>query len=340
MATNKNRALFEGALDTPGAAQEPTGPDEQHSDRGRHRYLEGRKTALARIAAGELVNKTLHLVDPARCKIWEHHNRSYELLNEMRCKDLIDSIKAQGGQEFPAIVRAISDDPSCDYEVICGARRHWAVAWLRAHHYDHRFLVEIRDLSDEEAFRLSDIENRDREDISDYERATDYTKALSRFYKTQEEMAERLEVTTTWLSRYLALAELPEEIIHAYPDVTHIKVDHASQLMPLLRKDRQIRAKVLARAVELAAEQTEARVSGKTGPDGRTVFKELKVAATRRISGPKGVLQLYKSKMGMKPMLEVKRQGRSGLVMRIIPGSGADRAELVEACEKALIDYL
>ena len=174
MTTNKNRALFEGALDTTSAGQESTAPDEQQGDRGRQRYLEGRRTTLARIAAGELVNKTLHLVDPARCRIWEHHNRRYELLNEMRCKDLVDSIKAQGGQEFPAVVRCISGDPSYDYEVICGARRHWAVTWLRAHHYDHRFLIEIRDLNDEEAFRLSDIENRDREDISDYERATDY----------------------------------------------------------------------------------------------------------------------------------------------------------------------
>jgi ParB family chromosome partitioning protein len=258
----------------------------------------------------------------------------------MRCKDLVDSIKAQGGQEFPAVVRCISGDPSYDYEVICGARRHWAVTWLRAHHYDHRFLIEIRDLNDEEAFRLSDIENRDREDISDYERATDYAKALSRFYKTQEEMAERLEVTTTWLSRYLALAELPDEVVQAYADVIHIKVDHASQLMPLIRRDRQIRAKVLARAAQLAAEQADARASGKTGPDGRAVFRELRAAAVRRTAGSKGVLQLYKTKITMRPMLEVKRQGRSGLVMRIIPGSGADRAELVEACEKALNDYL
>jgi hypothetical protein len=68
----------------------------------------------------------------------------------------------------------LADRVAREYEVICGARRHWTVAWLRANNYrQFRFLVEVRELSDEEAFRLSDIENRDREDISDYERAID-----------------------------------------------------------------------------------------------------------------------------------------------------------------------
>ena len=35
-------------------------------------------------------------------------------------------------------------------------------------------------MSDEEAFRLADIENREREDISDYERAIDYGDAIAR----------------------------------------------------------------------------------------------------------------------------------------------------------------
>ena len=73
----------------------------------------------------------------------------------------------------------------------------------------------VANLTDEEAFRLSDIENRDREDISDYERATDYADALGRYYENrQNAMAERLEVSEAWLSRYLLLAKTPK------PDVS------------------------------------------------------------------------------------------------------------------------
>jgi ParB-like chromosome segregation protein Spo0J len=81
--------------------------------------------------------------------------------------------------------------PDIDFEVICGARRHWTVSWLRAHNYtDFRFLVEVRELTDEEAFRISDLENRAREDLSDIERARDYLKALGRHYGgSQKDMA-------------------------------------------------------------------------------------------------------------------------------------------------------
>ena len=84
------------------------------------------------------------------------------------------------------------------------------MSWLRAHNYpEFRFLVEVRDLTDEQAFRLSDIENRDNLDLSDYERAVDYKDALGRYYASQKEMAARLEVSEAWLSRYLDLAALP-----------------------------------------------------------------------------------------------------------------------------------
>ena len=100
------------------------------------------------------------------------HNRDYAALNEETCADLIESFKAEGRQNFPAIVRRVEDDPEHDWEVICGARRHWTVSWMRAHHQpDFKFLIEPRELTDEEAFRLADLENRSRRDLSDYERA-------------------------------------------------------------------------------------------------------------------------------------------------------------------------
>ena len=156
--------------------------------------LAGRANRLAELASGALVSRAQELVDPARCRIWAEHNRDYAKLDAGRCADLIESFKAQGRQEVPAIVRRLQNDPAFDFEVICGARRHWTVSWLRAHNYpDFRFLVEIRDLTDEEAFRISDLENWAREDLSDVERARDYLRALDRHYEgSQKSMAQRL----------------------------------------------------------------------------------------------------------------------------------------------------
>lgn len=204
-------------------------------------------------------------IDPATCRLWEHHNRRPGLLDETSCADLIAGLRAQGRQEFPAIVRRVRGDGGAVYEVICGARRHFAVTWLRANgHPEMPFLVELRDLGDEEAFRLADIENRDRQDISDYERSQSYADALERYYGgRQSVMAARLEVSEVWLSRQLALARLPEEIAAAYGSVRDMAEPHARKLRPLLA-DPETGEKVLAAARDLAAERAGGQA--RTGP--------------------------------------------------------------------------
>lgn len=224
-------------------------------DRGGARFLK-RQNALS--DTGEREEKVLRWVDPASCVMWARHNRAYELLSEENCRDLIDSIRAQGQQEFPAIVRRLPAGQGAEYEVICGARRHFAISWLRANNYPQfRYLIEVRDLTDEEAFRLADIENRDRADLSDYERARDYLSALDLYYGgKQKSMAARLEVSEAWLSRYLYLARLPSIIVEAWPQITEIKELHARNVRPLLNDAED---KVLAEAKAIAAEQDRAR---------------------------------------------------------------------------------
>ncbi len=243
-------------------------------DRGGTRFLR-RSNALA--DAGEREEKVLRWVDPATCVMWARHNRAYGLLNEDNCRDLIDSIRSQGQQEFPAIVRRVQGG---GYEVICGARRHFAISWLRANNYPQfRYLVEVRDLTDEEAFRLADVENRDREDISDYERARDYAAALDQYYGgRQKSMAERLEVSEGWLSRYLQLARLPEAIIAAYPSIRDIKELHARILKPFLADTKQSEA-ILAAAADLAKRQAAARAGNGSFIDGAQVLAKLKAAS-------------------------------------------------------------
>jgi ParB family chromosome partitioning protein len=253
-----------------------TAPVEE--DRGATRFLR-RSNALADV--GEREEKVLRWVDPAHCVMWTNHNRAYELLNEDNCRDLIDSIKSQGQQEFPAIVRRRQGAGGAEYEVICGARRHFAISWLRSNNYPQfRYLVEIRDMTDEEAFRLADVENRDREDISDFERARDYAAALEQYYGgRQKAMAERLEVSEGWLSRYLALARLPEAVVAAYPSIRDIKELHARVLKPLLA-DPKIGPSIIEAARELAQKQSAARVGQGALIDAAQVLVALKSAAT------------------------------------------------------------
>jgi ParB family chromosome partitioning protein len=247
-----NRGFAELVANTGGGAKPPARLPPRTG------LLDGRENRLAEMASGTAATRIHEQIDPARCRLWEGHNRDYAALDAHNCADLIESMRAQGKQEVPAIVRRVSGDPQISFEVICGARRHWTVSWLRAHDYpDFKFLVEPRELTDEEAFRLADLENRSRRDLTDHERATDYARAVERYYAgNQQRMAERLEVTKSWLSRYLELAKLPAELLEAFGTPHAIGISHAAVLAPLLRVPAK-RERMLHEALALAAEQRQ-----------------------------------------------------------------------------------
>jgi len=195
-------------------------------------------------------DKDIRLVKPSECKMWERHNRVYADLTEVRCRSLIASMLTQGKQELAAIVR-LSDDPNYEFEVICGARRHWSVTYLRENGYpEFLFQIDVRNINDEESFMLGHVENSERKDINNYERALDFLDALNYYYKSQKSMALTLGVKEEWLSRYLDLARLPKEVVNAFPANDKILPGHAKILKPLLQ-NQTTRKEVIDRALEL-----------------------------------------------------------------------------------------
>jgi ParB family chromosome partitioning protein len=322
-----------GALDD--AGPQPEAPTRLPSS-----ILASRQSRMSELAAGAVVGRAVEQVDPARCRIWSEHNRDYAKLNEDRCADLIESFKAQGRQEFPAIVRRVQDEPGIDFEVISGARRHWTVSWLRQHNYaDFRYLVEVRELTDEEAFRISDLENRARDDLSDIERARDYLKALGRHYGgKQKDMAERLKVSEAWLSRYLDLARLPTELVAAFADPHELKIKHVTQLKPLLKPDDRAK-RVLAEAGVMSAGK------GEGAPlKPQDVLRRLAVAADppKRSGSPKksgkAVPEVVTSAKGT-PVLRIDAKGRKELSLTLLLQAGATRADAEQAIATLLSSY-
>lgn len=271
--TKRHDDIFDAVLS---GVSKPRGRQDDKERTGA-RFLK-RGNAISEKLSGQNEEKTLHWVEPDRCRMWAEHNRDYALLTEDNCRDLIDGIKSQGRQEFPAIVRKIAS-ANHDYEVVCGARRHFAITWLQANNYSQfKYLVEVRDLTDEEAFRLADIENRDREDISDYERAVDYAAAVKLYYGgKQKAMAMRLEVSEVWLSRYLELARLPKEVVAAFNSIRDLRELHARTLKPLLKTPKS-RVSVMAAANDLATQQENARIGRGVFLDASAVMSALKAS--------------------------------------------------------------
>lgn len=302
--------------------------------------LASRSTTLAELATGKIVNDRTLWVSAARCRPWRYHNRDQALLNEESCADLIDSLKAEGRQRLPAIVRRLKDEPDYDYEIIAGVRRHWSIAWLNSHNYPNfEFLVTVQTLTDEEAFRLADVENRARQDLTDLERARDYMKALDLFYGgKQNEMAERLNVQASWLSRLLDLGRLPELVLAALGDPRQVRVEHAKQLAPLLRGGTGTQ-RVLAAAETLAEMQAEAIADGAVPVRAADVVRQLQRAAVATLPKARAGGNTVTLSAARKPMLKVGKRRGGGVLLEFLGSSGATRAELQAAFEAVLTQY-
>lgn len=262
-------------------------------------------------------------VGPEICRMWEGHNRRYDLLNDKACEDLVEGFRSQG-QQIPALVREVHDETQFAYEVISGARRHWTAAFL-----GQPLLVEIRQLTDEQAFLLADAENRQRKDISDYERAMDYARAIAAYYRSITHMAEAMQVTKAWLSNYLALAKLPEEVLQAYRSVVDIKVHHATKLRPLL-DDKRTNVLIVKRAKEIAQGE---------GMDGPKVLAALLVAA--KPPSKRGGYQVDESYYlpDGKPLFRLTKTARSGFRIDFESGAKGSKEEIEEALIRAVQDH-
>jgi len=298
--------------------------------------LLSRESALARVASGEVRQVTQLMLDPAKVRIWPGNARIYSHLTEDGCRELIDSILAEGGQKVPAVVRRVEGDPDHDYEVIAGTRRHFAISWLRAHSYpEMTFLAQVASLDDEAAFRLADLENRARKDVSDLERARNYAAALGDHYGGHlTRMAERLKLSKGWLSKMVKVATIPDAVIAAFASPEEIALGPAYLLAQAL--DGPGARSIRATASRIEIDQADRRKAGRPPLPAADVMRMLMTAPD---GGDKDRPALFSwlSKLG-RPGLSVLSANRKGVTIRLHAGSGASPADLADALREALRD--
>ncbi|MET0363925.1 MAG: ParB/RepB/Spo0J family partition protein [Sphingobium sp.] len=317
------------AEDTPAPS-----PASSRTDRARGTTLLGRESALARVASGEVRQVTQLLLDPARVRIWPGNARLYAHLNADNCQELIDSIISEGGQKVPAVVRRVEGDAEHDYEVIAGTRRHWSVSWLRRNNYpEMQFVAQVAHLDDEAAFRLADLENRARKDVSDLERARNYAEALKSHYDNHlTRMADRLKLSKGWLSKMIKVAGIPDAVIAAFASPADVQLKPAYALAQAL--DNRDAAKAIAAAARrIAGEQKLLRDNDAPPLPAADVLKRLLDATV----APADKAEPYQasSRYG-RTLLSVQSANRQGVTLRLHAGSGASEEDIVQAVRAAL----
>jgi ParB/RepB/Spo0J family partition protein len=198
-------------------------------------------------AGGVQSMDSIRLVNPFRCRMWGMHDRLEQHISEQTCASEIESF-AKHGQLVPALGRPLRGDPDYDVELVYGARRLFV-----ARHINKPLAVELRDMSDRECIIAMDIENRQRVDISPYERGISFLQWLrSGHFRSQDDLAKALNISPSVVSRLIKVSRLPAVIVDAFGDPTTICETWALSLTQAL-EDPRSRQSTVARARAIAA---------------------------------------------------------------------------------------
>ncbi len=197
----------------------------------------------------EAVRGTEFLVEPTDCRPWRFHNRDDVWMNVNKCQDLISSIR-KNGQKVPIFARKIENDPDGkNWEIIAGRRR-----WFACNHLGIKIRVKATDASDRECAILMNLENKDRNDISEFEDAISFKQQLeAKLFDSQDEMAIALDLKKSKLSKMLSAAKIVEykEIINLFHDITLLKINPIYSLVLLLEKSSNNKDSITSKALYL-----------------------------------------------------------------------------------------
>jgi ParB family chromosome partitioning protein len=124
--------------------------------------------------------------------------------DEQPLAELAASIKEKGVLS-PILVRPIGPDR---YEIVAGERR-WRAAQLAKL---HDVPVVVRELADDQALELAIIENVQRADLNAVEEGAAYEELITKFNRTQEDVAREVGKSRSHVANTIRLLKLPDQV--------------------------------------------------------------------------------------------------------------------------------
>ena len=224
------------------------------------------------------------------------------VFDEVKLADLAKSIRANGVVQ-PVLVRRKGDR----FELIAGERR-WRAAQLAGL---TKIPAVVRNVSDDNVLEIALIENIQREDLNPIEEARAFKKLIETLGLTQETVAERVGRDRSYVTNYLRLLKLPEDIQELLQS-GKISTGHARTLVGLEQSDaqRRIARKIIEQGLSVRATEELVRLAGMPART-KSVAPQLEVDPNVRSA-------------------EAKLRRHFGTKVRIVPASGssAGRIEL------------
>lgn len=209
--------------------------------------------------SGERMIK-LSLIEPNR----EQPRKKFD---EEQLAELAESIKQYGVLQ-PLLVQK----KGTFYEIIAGERR-WRAAKMAGL---KEVPVVLREYSKQESMEIALIENVQRSDLNPIEEALAYDSLVKEFGLTQEEIASRVSKNRATITNTMRLLKLDQQIQEMLIQGM-LSSGHARALLPLEKKELQLKAAKMILDGSLSVRETEClvkRLTKKTGDEKKEKQKE------------------------------------------------------------------
>ena len=167
--------------------------------------------------------------------------------DENALEELSDSIK-QNGILQPLLVRKVGQS----YQIVAGERRYQAAkkAGLK------ELPVVIKDISDEDVFKLALIENLQRSDLTPIEEAQGYRQLIDENGLTQEQLGKALSKSRSAITNTLRLLDLPVDVQEMMGE-GKLSAGHARAILAVPSEEGRIKLAQKVVAERLSVRQTE-----------------------------------------------------------------------------------
>jgi ParB family chromosome partitioning protein len=173
---------------------------------------------------------------------------------------LAESVKVHGVVQ-PVLVRRSGQR----YELVAGERR-WRAAKAAGL---AKIPVLVKDVADGDLLEVALVENVLREDLNPIEEAQAYRHLIDKVGMTQEALAERFGRDRSYITNYLRLLRLPDDLQQLVKE-KRLSTGHARTLLGLEDVDQQRRVARQVIQKDLSVRATESVVKAMTPARGRS----------------------------------------------------------------------
>lgn len=242
----------------------------------------------------EMVEVDLDLIEP-------NNFQPRTNFDEERLEQLAQSIRANGIIQ-PLIVRRV---PGGKYQLVAGERR-WRASQRAGL---QRVPCVIKEIPEDKMLELALIENIQRQELNAIEEAHAYKRLIETLGLTQEMVAQRVGRDRTFITNYLRLLRLPDDI-QSLVEAEKLSMGHARALLGVDEPDIQRR---LAKEIidkSLSVRETERTI--KRIVEGAAVANS--VSSTKEDPNFKAAEDKLRRKLSSKVQIIVSQKGNGGRI--------------------------